>query len=179
MEEFEVKMDPSPVIDWYGDTPVLSKELTEDGQAYILHGKLRMYDVDEDVYTKEGLDKMTDWDIYISSYDGGYIGTKKEYDYLTKEKGLVLIQKIHEQHNTCAIGYCPKENKWYGWSHRAIYGFGIGDEVHEGDLTATSGLIEEYRIQHPELDMSLPIGYRAKNLLGAKRMAIAFASAVD
>lgn len=25
--------------------------------------------------------------------------------------------------------------KWYGWSHRAVYGFGIGDKVKKGDCT--------------------------------------------
>ena len=25
------------------------------------------------------------------------------------------------------------DGKWYGWSHRAVYGFGIGDKVKKGD----------------------------------------------
>lgn len=33
--------------------------------------------------------------------------------------------------NVCSIGYNEKENKWYGWSHRAIAGFGIGDRIFE------------------------------------------------
>ena len=28
-----------------------------------------------------------------------------------------------------SIGWSEEEKKWYGWSHRAIYGFGIGDMV--------------------------------------------------
>ena len=28
-----------------------------------------------------------------------------------------------------SIGWSKEEQKWYGWSHRAIYGFGIGDSV--------------------------------------------------
>ena len=39
----------------------------------------------------------------------------------------------HENDNVCAIGFCDKEQKWYGWSHRAIHGFGIGSEVKMGD----------------------------------------------
>ena len=58
-------------------------------------------------------------------------------------------------------------------------GFTIGDTVKEGDLTASSGFVEEYRIQHPDEDMSLPVGYKAQDLNGAKRMAIAFAEAVS
>lgn len=34
----------------------------------------------------------------------------------------------------CSIGLSGKENKWYGWSHRAICGFGIGSEVARGDV---------------------------------------------
>lgn len=34
---------------------------------------------------------------------------------------------------TCCIGFCENEMKWYGWSHRAIFGFGIGSKVSKGD----------------------------------------------
>src|SRR5690606_8505321 len=33
---------------------------------------------------------------------------------------------------TACIGFNPKEQKWYGWSHRAVYGFGIGSECKQG-----------------------------------------------
>ena len=105
-------------------------------------------------------------------------GSEQDYKLLVEKRNLILIQKANPAHKTCSIGYSPKENKWYGWSHRAIYGFTVGDVVKEGDLTASSGFVEEYRIQHPDEDMALPVGYRARDLNGAKRMAIAFASAV-
>ena len=31
--------------------------------------------------------------------------------------------------NPASIGWSEKEQKWYGWSHRAIYGFGVGEEM--------------------------------------------------
>jgi len=34
---------------------------------------------------------------------------------------------------TCCVGFNEKEQKWYGWSHRAICGFGIGSIVKKGD----------------------------------------------
>jgi len=80
---------------------------------------------------------------------------------------------------TCSIGFCEREQKWYGWSHRAIFGFGIGDVVKEGDCTASSGWTEEYLAEHPEADESLPVGFQAKSLEDAKRMAIAFAESVS
>lgn len=32
------------------------------------------------------------------------------------------------------IGFSEKNKKWYGWSHRAICGFKVGDKVFEADF---------------------------------------------
>jgi hypothetical protein len=32
-----------------------------------------------------------------------------------------------------SIGFNPVESKWYGWSHRAMYGFTIGSTCKKGD----------------------------------------------
>lgn len=37
------------------------------------------------------------------------------------------------------IGFSEKECKWYGWSHRAIYGFKVGDKCKQGDLGVGDG----------------------------------------
>lgn len=34
---------------------------------------------------------------------------------------------------THGVGFSPKDGKWYGWSHRAIYGFMIGSTCNKGD----------------------------------------------
>jgi hypothetical protein len=39
------------------------------------------------------------------------------------------------------------DGKWYGWSHRAVYGFGIGDKIKKGDI-AYNG--KEYTIETEE-----------------------------
>lgn len=130
-------------------------------------------------WTKEEMEQYPDYIYYISMVDNGYLGDETFYELLVKKRGLILIQKARPTDNTCSIGYSPEENKWYGWSHRAIHGFTIGDVVKEGDLTNTSGLVEEYRIQHPEEDFSLPVGFVAMTINDAKRMAIAFAEAVS
>ena len=44
---------------------------------------------------------------------------------------------------TCSIGFCQREQKWYGWSHRAIYGFGIGSTIKKGDCGYTSSNADE------------------------------------
>ena len=63
----------------------------------------------------------------------------------------------------CSIGFSARDGKWYGWSHRAIYGFAIGDTVKKGDCAAER----------------LKIGFKAKTVADTKKMAIAFAESVD
>lgn len=108
---------------------------------------------------------------------GDYIGTKQVAHFLCSKKGI-KPEKAKPSNNVCSIGFCESEQKWYGWSHRAIFGFGIGDRVKEGDCTASSGWTAEYLKDHPEDDLSLPIGFTAMTLEDAKRMAITFADSV-
>lgn len=116
--------------------------------------------------------------------DGHYIGNPKTARMLVVKRGISpQPRKTDRSANggrgcTCSIGFCDKEQKWYGWSHRAIYGFGVGDTVKKGDCTASSGWTQEYLNKHPEQDLSLPVGFVAKTLDDAKRMAIAFADSV-
>ena len=99
-----------------------------------------------------------------SSKDGHYIGSAEIAYYLCIIKGIrpeVYEDENNTCNNICSIGFCKKEQKWYGWSHRAIFGFTIGDEVKEGDCTNLSGYIQEFIDKHPECDLSLPIGVKA------------------
>lgn len=41
---------------------------------------------------------------------------------------------IDEDYNICSIGWSDKHQKYYGWSHRAITGFSIGDKIFEADF---------------------------------------------
>lgn len=66
-----------------------------------------------------------------SSIDGSYIGDEKTAKMLNRKFGI-LPQSI--QGNTVSsIGFSQKDNKWYGWSHRAIFGFGLGSTCKKGD----------------------------------------------
>ena len=62
---------------------------------------------------------------------GDYIGDERLADKLTSLG--IEPEKISKNHNVCSIGFCKKDNKWFGWSHRAIYGFAIGNKVKKGD----------------------------------------------
>ena len=143
--------------------------------------KIWNYKVGYDVRYEEhdGSEYGMDNFVMRSAYtpDGDYIGDPKWARKLMVKRGI-KPEKVNPDDSVCSIGFCADENKWYGWSHRAIYGFGIGDTVKEGDCTASSGWIEEYLVNHPEEDLSLPVGFEAKSLDDAKRMAIAFAESV-
>lgn len=108
---------------------------------------------------------------------GDYIGDSASAHRLCKRLGI-KPEKANPEHCCCSIGYSKTNNAWYGWSHRAICCFVVGDAVQEGDLTASSGWTDEYLLAHPEEDLSLPVGFEAKTLDDCKRMAIAFANAV-
>lgn len=77
----------------------------------------------------------------FSNYDGSYIdsGAPHKCEVLKRliERGITeQIQaraKRKKDNGVAQLGFNPKEKKWYGWSHRAIGGFGIGDKFWEGD----------------------------------------------
>lgn len=139
--------------------------------------KVRRYRAGYEVRTE----RYTDPEEFLmkSAYtpSGDYIGNPKMAYRLCKVRGI-RPEKSDPRANVCSIGFCGKEQKWYGWSHRAIYGFGIGDTVKEGDCCASSGWTEDYLKEHPEKDRSLPVGFVARTLEDCKLMAIAFADSV-
>ena len=108
---------------------------------------------------------------------GDYIGDSRRAYHLIVKRGI-KPEKANPAHSVCSIGFCEREQKWYGWSHRAIWGFGVGSEVKKGDCCANSGYTEEYLAEHLEDDLSLPVGFVAKDLTDALKMAIAFANSV-
>ncbi len=114
--------------------------------------------------------------------EGYYIGSSKWAHSLIVKRGIKPQPRLRTEGSSgkvCSIGFCEREQKWYGWSHRAIFGFGIGDAVKQGDCTASPGCTDEWLAEHPEDDLTLPIGFQAKTLEDAKRMAIAFADSVS
>lgn len=76
---------------------------------------------------------------------GDYIGepeiAKRLYEWGIKP------QKITPDAKICSIGFCEKEQKWFGWSHRAIFGFGIGATVKKGDNAYKAADKEDFRNQ--------------------------------
>ena len=74
---------------------------------------------------------------------GDYIGDTKFAHRLCSTRGI-KPEKADANHCICSIGFCEKEQKWYGWSHRAIFGFGIGSQVKKGDCAFIPNNRQEY-----------------------------------
>lgn len=47
----------------------------------------------------------------------------ESFDEFKEKHGIKVISS--------GLGYSEKEQKWYGWSHRAVHGFGIGDMIFD------------------------------------------------
>jgi hypothetical protein len=93
---------------------------------------------------------------------GHYIGMPDEARYLCDNLGIDP-EPVDVDHDVCTVGYSAAKGKWYGWSHRALYGFAPGAVVKEGD-------------SHAE---TIPPGTKANNLAEAKWFATAFAKSVS
>ncbi len=114
---------------------------------------------------------------WATTPNGVYIGDPVHAHRLCQQRGIRPEVRTGQE-EICSIGFCEREQKWYGWSHRAMYGFGIGDVVSEGDCTASSGWIDGITPDgNPDPDV-LEVGFTAKTLEDAKLMACAFASSV-
>ena len=94
---------------------------------------------------------------------GEYIGNIETTEYLCKQRGIAP-ELAGPSHNVCSIGYCKDEDKWYGWSHRTIFDFGIGSEVKRGDCAYVPIDMEDARLEairfwsedsHQNVDASL------------------------
>lgn len=80
-------------------------------------------------------------EFYYSLKDGSLIGDKKMADMLS-DYGIIPERKRKDL-DVASIGFSPKDNKWYGWSHRAIYGFEPGSKVKKGDSGYVSDNVDE------------------------------------
>lgn len=92
---------------------------------------------------------------------GEYIGEPKWAAQLAKRSIVPELRTTTSQ--VCSIGYCAREKKWYGWSHRAIFGFKIGSRVGKGSS------VSDY----------VSVGFVAKTMADAKYLAEMFAESVS
>lgn len=60
------------------------------------------------------------------------MGEKNMAEHLAKY--AIAAELINDEHDICSIGWSEREQKYFGWSHRAIVGFGIGDMIFDEDF---------------------------------------------
>jgi hypothetical protein len=94
-----------------------------------------------------GFDKTTPATEMTSAYakDGSYIGNEDVAKRLYEKYGIIP-QRSTDKHTVSSIGKSETDGKWYGWSHRAIYGFQVGDKIKDGDCGFDPS-VGEYTIQ--------------------------------
>ena len=68
-----------------------------------------------------------DLKVYKSKFDDSYITHVGMEDHVKFLADREITKEL-----TPGVGFSPKDNKWYGWSHRAIYGFEIGSTCIKG-----------------------------------------------
>lgn len=94
--------------------------------------KYGYYKVKELVKPNDSPSDQFEMDSYYTIDGDYYLGDEKMAKFICKKRGLVNVQpSLNGAGKVCSIGFDEKEQKWYGWSHRAICGFGLGDKIFE------------------------------------------------
>lgn len=86
------------------------------------------------------------YDVAVNMY-GDYIGDLKTARTLCDKRGIAP-EKATPNSKVCSVGFCERENKYYGWSHRAMYGFGVGSKLGPGDSGYTPDTVEGLAREH-------------------------------
>lgn len=74
---------------------------------------------------------------------GHYIGNEENARYICEERGIAP-ELAKPTDRVCSVGFCEKEQKWYGWSHRAMFGFGVGSVIKRGDCAYQAPTAEAF-----------------------------------
>jgi hypothetical protein len=99
---------------------------------------------------------------------GDYIGDSRLAYQMVVKRGIAP-EKAKSNHCVCSIGFCAREQKWYGWSHRAICGFVVGDMLFEEEAPGCTD----------ETPFVLHGVKKIETLADAKQAAINFAASVS
>lgn len=99
----------------------------------------------------------------------------------------ITPEKASPKHGTCSIGKSAKDGKWYGWSHRAMVGFGKGDRIFQERYTGGGKLCEACKAMEDceglPCPSSIPFRLHGEKTITndaeARQAAIAFARSVS
>jgi hypothetical protein len=110
---------------WPGKSPKVLELISER--------KLKRYTVRREL-VDPGVRDMPPMEIESAfTHEGLYIGGVKLAEILCNRRG-VKPEKIHPADPACRIGFSETAGKWYGWSHKAMYGFKPGDRCTWDDV---------------------------------------------
>jgi len=76
---------------------------------------------------------------WASNFDGSFIipvGMEDELKYYAERE--ITDELTH------GVGFSPKDNKWYGWTHRGMYGFEMGSRCKKGDCHYSASNKEDF-----------------------------------
>ena len=73
--------------------------------------------------------------VWLSKVDDSFITIEGMDDDFKRLLKYGIIEEVQSNNGrVSSIGFNPTEQKWYGWSHRAIYGFGVGSTCEKGNI---------------------------------------------
>lgn len=75
---------------------------------------------------------------YVSKFDGSFITLEGMEDDVKFLADLEITEEL-----THGVGFSPLHKKWFGWSHRACYGFTVGSKCEKGDCHYSPANIED------------------------------------
>lgn len=126
VSEYTPTENKSTIISPYEDTLIkVLRTIRYEQYGYI-------YRVEKIMFSEDDPDETMEMKVCYT-LDGQYLGNNKIANWLCRKYGIREFLKTEEVKHPVCVGFNPKEQKWYGWSHRAIYGFGIGSTVKKGD----------------------------------------------
>ena len=116
---------------------------------------------------------------------GDHIGSHQTAELLCEKMGIAP-ELATPKSKMCTIGFCEKEQKWYGWKNNRIVGFGIGSTAKHMVKAPTQSdniEIEELPYRKRPLNHKTPEdtsnmtkkSWTAKTLDDARQMAVDFA----
>jgi len=105
---------------------VLSSEIIEKHLYYVVKKEEWQHDPNEPTTPM----------VQAYNHNGDYIGNVQEAEYICDTRGI--NPEVITKGKTCNIGFCEKEQRWYGFSQRGIYGFGIGSKITKSSCAYVS-----------------------------------------
>ena len=102
--------------------------IEDSGYCYKLIRSAGLYDVKLVWDPEEGGEELGM--IAAFNKNGNHIGDEPVAVRLCDKMGI-SPELGDTEDSVCTIGKSSKDGKWYGWSHRAIAGFRIGDKIYD------------------------------------------------